>query len=294
MHSPSTEFYTTRFCGGALTCWQPEQIRSLEARFPFCSHWLPFTILILFFRILDNSQVTSYLLYSQNKPLTFWLSHQFSSLLKKPTNIRKTANFWTSGHFSPGKQPYLVLGVLLPLDLSKFPENRMLLALEEWLNRGMVFTQNSTKGALGGWELLPCQAPPWKEGFPWLTVIWKEFESAAIVEIRCHHRLDLFACIWPWSPAPVRQQLLLPSKAQLFLPSHPILCPELPSSTAGIEGCLKSLFERGHSSGNAHLLLHPTFILVSTEGMNLGGLTFSTWAHFIGLLVHSQSFAAGL
>lgn len=104
-------------------------------------------------------------------------------------------------------------------------------------------------------------------------VIWKEFESAAIVEIKCHHRLDLFACIWPWSPAPVRQQLLLPSKAQLFLPSHPILCPELPSNTAGIEGCLKPLFETGHSSGNAHLLLHPTFILVSTEGMNLGGPT---------------------
>ena len=40
-----------------------------------------------------------------------------------------------------------------------------------------------------------------------------------------------------------------------------------------IEGCLKSLFETGHSSGKTHLLLHPTFTLVTTEGMNLGGLT---------------------
>lgn len=98
------------------------------------------------------------------------------------------------------------------------------------------------------------------------------------VGICCHHgskvppRLELFASIWPCSPAPVRQQLLPPREVQLFLPSHSMLCPELPSHTAGIEGLLKSLFETGHSSGKAQLLLHPAFTLVSTEGVNLGGL----------------------
>lgn len=52
-----------------------------------------------------------------------------------------------------------------------------------------------------------------------------------------------------------------------------MLCPELPGHAAGIEGCLQSLLETGHSSGQAHLLLHPTFTLGSTEGLNLGGLT---------------------
>ena len=39
------------------------------------------------------------------------------------------------------------------------------------------------------------------------------------------------------------------------------------------EGCLKSMFETGHSSGKTHLLLHLTFSFVTTEGTNLGGLT---------------------
>lgn len=37
--------------------------------------------------------------------------------------------------------------------------------------------------------------------------------------------------------------------------------------------CLESLFETGYISGKTHLLLCPTFTLVTTEGTNLGGLT---------------------
>lgn len=151
------------------------------------------------------------------------------------------------------------------------------LALEEWLTAEEQYSHGAafrcSGGALGSGELLPCQAPPWKERFPRLMAIWKELGSAAIMEVRCHHGLDLLACILPCFLAPVRQQLLLPSEAQLFLPSCSMLCLELPSHTTGIEGHLKSLFETGRSSGKTHILLHPTFTLVSTEGMNLGGLT---------------------
>lgn len=114
---------------------------------------------------------------------------------------------------------------------------------------------------------------PSKEGLPWLMVIWEELGSAAVMEARCHQGPILLVC----SPAPARQQLLPTSEAQLLLPSHFMLCPELPSRTAGtagsLEGCLKSLFETGRGSGKTHLLLHPTVTLVTIEGMNLGGLT---------------------
>lgn len=98
-------------------------------------------------------------------------------------------------------------------------------------------------------------------------------------------------CILPCSPAPARQQLLATS-AQLLLPSRFTLCPELPSHTAGTavgstEGCLKSLFETRHGSGKTYLLLHPTFPLVTAEGISLGGLTLVLRLIFIGLLVPS-------
>lgn len=117
---------------------------------------------------------------------------------------------------------------------------------------------------------------PW---IPQLMAVWEELGSAAPMEARCQQGLVFLVCILPCSPAPVRQQLLPTSEAQLLLPSHFRICPDLPSYTAGtavgssIEGCPKPLFETGHSSGKTHPLLHPTFTLVTTEGMNLGGLT---------------------
>lgn len=185
-------------------------------------------------------------------------------------------NFWTSSCFSLGKQPCLVLGLLSPPDFSKFPENLMFLAFEdrltaeEWCShRTEPRVQWGSSGELG---VAALPGTTMKGG---VSMAHGDLEGARIC---CHHGSKVppqagFVCL-PLALLSCSCETAASAalRAQRLLPSHSMLCPELPRHTAGIGGCLKSLFETGDSSGKAHLLLHSTFTLVSTEGMNLGGL----------------------